>query len=24
MIENYPAFREFLLPELDFMAEDKM
>jgi pimeloyl-ACP methyl ester carboxylesterase len=20
MIENYPAFREFLLPELEFMA----
>jgi pimeloyl-ACP methyl ester carboxylesterase len=20
MIENYPAFRPFLLPELDFMA----
>jgi pimeloyl-ACP methyl ester carboxylesterase len=22
MIENYPVFREFLLPELDFMASD--
>jgi pimeloyl-ACP methyl ester carboxylesterase len=22
MIENYPAFREFLLPELDFMVDD--
>ena len=21
MIENYPAFREFLLPELSFMAQ---
>jgi pimeloyl-ACP methyl ester carboxylesterase len=22
MIENYPVFREFLLPELEFMTED--
>jgi pimeloyl-ACP methyl ester carboxylesterase len=22
MIENYPLFRQFLLPELDFMAAD--
>ena len=21
MVENYPAFRPFLLPELDFMAQ---
>jgi hypothetical protein len=21
MIENYPVFREFLLPELDYMAQ---